>query len=219
MTRPIARYGVVLGIVALGACAGDPQAPTPIAPPPTTPVAPPTTGVSPVTPPPTPPPTSPSGNALGGSYALTLDLGAGCDVLPEGERIRRYSATIDQDGNGRYLVTLGDASFLTGAVCTAGEGHFRGIGCHQFFAATDLQSVQFFLADNNEWHGAQIVEQLSSGAWIEITGTMSGRSHPRSIEASGPGHVWYCPTSSGYPFPCSRYTFCDTSLRLTLTRR
>lgn len=212
MTHQIARYGIVLGMVALVGCARDPQAPTPIAPPPTTLAA-------PVAPPPTPPPSSPSGNALGGSYAMTLDIGSGCGVVPEAERIRKYTATIDQGGDGRYVVTLSDARFLTGPICTAGEGHFAGVGCHQFFAATDGQSVQFFLAENNEWHGAQIVEQLSAGTWMEIVGTASGRFHPTSIEASGTGRVWYCPTSSSYPFPCSNFLGCDSAMRLTLTRK
>lgn len=214
MTRRTAGHGIVLGLVLVG-CARDPQAPTPIAPI----AAPPTTLAAPDAPPPTPPPTSPSGNALGGTYAMTLDLGSGCDVIPEAERIRKYTATINQDADGRYLVTLSDAIFLTGAVCTSGEGHFRGVGCHQFFAATDGQSVHFFIADNNEWHGAQIVEQLSAGTWIELSGTMSGRFHRRSIEASGPGRIWYCQTSSSYPFPCSTVRGCDSPMRMNLERR
>jgi hypothetical protein len=214
MTRPIAGYGIVLGIVALGACAGDPQAPTPIAPPPTTPAAP--------VAPPTPPPSSPSGNSLAGSYTLTVDIGSGCAVIPEAERIRRYSAVIDGKGEGRYVVTLGDATFLAGSICAGGSGRLSENGCQQFFASQDGDTVEFLLAnENDDTHAGHIVELSSSGAWLEIIGNAGGRFGASSIEASGTSSVWYCRSNpSAYPFPCSSFVGCgSTDMRLTLTRR
>jgi hypothetical protein len=216
MTRQIASYGVVFGMVALVACGGDPQAPTPLGPPPATPS---TTQATP--PQPTPPPTSPSSSSLAGLYTLTLNIGSGCDVVPEADRTRRYTASIEYTAEGRYVVTLSDATFLTGSICTAGSGHLSGIGCQQFFAAADNDTVQLFLENNNDdAHGGHIVEQSPSGAWLEIIGQFGGRLDRSSIEASGTGSVWYCRTSSSYPFPCSSFVGCrPTDMRLTLTRK
>ena len=215
MTRQIAFYGIGLGIVALVACGNDPQAPTPLGPPP---AAPPTT-LGPALP--TPPPTSPSSSALVGSYTLTLDIRSGCDVVPEADRTRRYTASIDKNAEGRYVVTLSDAFFLGGPICDAGAGVYSGIGCHQFFASEDNGTVRFFLVNNNDdAHGGHIVEQTPSGTWLEIIGEVGGRVDRSSIEASGPGSVWYCSTSSPYPFPCSSFAGCrPTDMRLTLTRK
>ena len=109
-------------------------------------------------------------------YTLTLHIGSGCAVVPEAERTRKYTATIDYAGGGRYVVTLSDGTFLTGPICTAGSRHFSGIGCGQFFASEDIDTVQFFLENNNdEAHGGHIVEQLASGTWLEIIGYAGGK--------------------------------------------
>jgi hypothetical protein len=155
---------------------------------------------------------------------MTLDIGSGCDVIPTAERTRTYTATIEHNGE-RNVVTLSDASFLSGPICTAGSRHFSGMGCQQFFATEDAYAaVQFFLENNNdEAHGGHIVEQLSSGTWVEITGHAAGTLDPldlSSIEASGAGSVWYCPTPSDYPFPCANFTSCRSDdMRLTFRRR
>ena len=204
MTRQTAFYGIVLGMVALVACGGQPQAPTPLGPPPAT-----------------PPPANPSTHPLVGSYSLTLNIGSGCAVIPEAERTRQYTAAIDYSGGGRYVVTLSDATFLTGPICTAGSRHFSGIGCHQFFASEDIDTVSFFLENNNdEAHGGHVVEQLSSGTWLEIIGGASGKLDRSPIEASGTGNVWSCRSPSSYPFPCPSVVSCNsTDMRLTLTRK
>ncbi len=218
MTRQIAIYGVGVGIVALVACGGVPQAPTALGSPPAAPAI----TLAPVLP--TPPPRSPSNSALAGSYTMTLDIGSGCDVIPAAERTRTYTASIEHDGE-RNVVTLSDASFLSGLICTVGSRHFSGIGCHQFFASEDADTtVHFFLENNNdEAHGGHIVEQLSSGTWLEIMGQVAGRLDPldpSSIEASGTSSVWYCRTPSAYPFPCSSFVGChSTDMRLRLMRR
>jgi hypothetical protein len=191
--------------VALVGCSGYPQAPNPIGP--AQPVAP-STAQS-IYPP-----------VLNGVYALTLSVGSGCAVIPEAERTRKYTATVDYRGAGRYVVTLGDATFLTGPICTAGSSHFSGLGCHQFFASEDIDTAQFFLANNNEAHGGHIVEQLSSGTWLEIIGSATGKLDSSSIEASGTSTVGYCRTPSPDPFPCSRVVSCASAdMRLTLTRK
>jgi hypothetical protein len=154
-------------------------------------------------------------------YTLTLDIGSGCPVVPQEERIRKYSARLDDTSSGLKVVTLSDAAFLGGPICTAGEGRFSGIGCHQFFASEDNDTMQFFLENNNdEAHGGHIVEQLSFGGWLEIIGSASGKLDASTTEASGPGSIWYCSTPSSYPFPCSKYVGCRTNdMRLTLMRR
>ena len=206
MTRWIALYVIALTIVTFAACDSHPQSPTPLTPPA-------------VMPPPSAQPHPPG--TLAGLYTLTLNIGSGCAAVPEAERTRTYTATIEYTSGGRYVVTLSDAMFLTGSICTAGSRHFSGIGCHQFFASEDIDTVHFFLENNNdEAHGGHIVERLSSGTWLEIIGYADGKLDFSSIEASGTSSVWYCRTPSSYPFPCSNFVGCGSSdMRLTLTRK
>jgi hypothetical protein len=156
---------------------------------------------------------------------MTLSLGSTCAAVPQTERIRKYSASIAYLEGGRHVVTLSDATFLRGPICTSGSGRFAGIGCHQFFASEDIDNASFFLENNNdEAHGGHIVEQLASGAWLEIIGGAGGlfnvpNSTISSIDAFGTSDVWYCPIPSAYPFPCSTFASCpSTDLRLTFTR-
>ena len=210
----ITIYGIVLGTVAFAACDSHPQAPTPLGPPQATlpPGGPPTPGG---------PGANPGSNPLIGVYTLTLDIGSGCAVVPEAERIRTYTATIDSAGGGRHVVTLSGGTFLTGPICTAGSRHFSGIGCHQFFASEDIDTVQFWLENNNdEAHGGHIVEKLPSGTWLEIIGYAGGMLGLSSMEASGTSSVWSCRTPSSYPYPCPSFVSCrSTDMRLTLTRK
>jgi len=213
-TRCSALVLGIVGVLALMACGGSPQAPTPLSTPQASPSA-------TATPPVSTPSLGQTSASSSDRYALTLDIGSGCPVVPEEERIRKYSARFDDTSSGLKVVTLSDAAFLRGPICTAGEGRFSGIGCHQFFASEDIDTMQFLLENNNdEGHGGHIVEQLSSGGWLEIIGSASGKLNLSSMEASGSGSVWYCGTPSSYPFPCSKYAFCrSTEMRLTLTRR
>jgi hypothetical protein len=218
MNRQSMVFGVVMGMAGLAACTEEAQGPprnvSEVTGP--TPVVGPT---APLFPPPFPPQAEDS--ALVGSYDMTLEIGPECAAVPEPERTRRYAATIDRRADGQLVVSLGDARFLTGPTCTSGSGHYAGMGCHQFFAADEGNTVRFSLVQYDDWHGGQIVEQLSSGTWLEVTGNAAGTFNRRrnSIEASGPGDAWYCPIPSGNPFPCSRPTGCATTLWLTLTRR
>jgi hypothetical protein len=213
MPRGIDFLGVV-ALITFAGCAGDAQAPTPL------------TG-APATAAPTPRPSAeppvakPGGDPLSGWYTLTVDLGSGCEVVPETERTRNYTARIDYTEAGQYVVTLSAATFLTGSICTGGGGRFARIGCDQFFASEDGDTATFFLENNNdEAHGGHIVEQLSSGGWVEIFGNATGKILPSSIEAAGTGSVWYCRTAAPYPFPCANFTGCSSAgMRLTLVRK
>lgn len=215
MRRVLRLYLSVLGTLAFAACNGLPQAPTSMSQPQQTQPA-----------PERPRTFQTTSDALVGSYTLTLSLGSTCNLVPEAERIRKYAASIDNAGSGRYVVTLSDAHFLAGPICTAGAGRFAGIGCHQFAASQDIDTASFFLENNNdEAHGGHVVEQLSSGEWLEIIGGAGGPSQTSgssitSIDATGTSTVWYCPTRSGYPFPCSASVYCpSTDLRLTFIRK
>jgi hypothetical protein len=201
-------FPIVLSGVILNACTGHSQAPTPI-------------DQRSSQGAPAPPPAPASSDPLVGSYALTLSLGSTCGAVPEGERTQRFTANVQRREDARYVVTLGDGRFLQGAICTGGSAGYAGIGCNQFFASRDIDIASFFLENNNdEAHGGHIVEQLSSGAWLEIIGGASGplNSATNAIDASGTASVWYCPTSSAYPFPCSRFASCTTDLGLTFRR-
>ena len=158
--------------------------------------------------------------ALIGRFTLTLTAGAECSAIPEAAKTRRYLASLDATGDGRYVVTLSDATFLTGPICTAGSARFAGVGCHQFFASRQGEVVQFDLANNNdEAHGGHIVEQLSSGTWLEIIGNGTGRLQGSTIAATGMASLWYCPSARSYPFPCFDFVGCSSDLQLTFTRR
>jgi hypothetical protein len=169
----------------------------------------------------TPPPAAPPGvGANVEQYVLTLSVD-NCAVIPESDRTRTYSATIQETAPFRSIVTLGDGQFLSGLICTAASGRFSGIGCNQFFAADDIDTVSFFLENNNdEAHGGHIVERLPSGGWWEITGGAGGLRTAQSIDAFGKASIWYCPSPLTYPFPCSTFTSCRSAdLRLRFTRR
>jgi hypothetical protein len=213
MTRWL-RYSAILTVLALAACHGSSPAPTqPTQPPP------PQTG-----PPPVPPLPVPNANdPLDGSFTLTLQIGSSCSAIPDAEKTRVYDASIGQVPNRTdlgHVVTLGGSRFLTGSICNSGV--YPGIGCNQFLGSEDIDWVGFWLQNNNDdAHGAHIVEQTSSGAWLEIMGHADGTlTNYASIEAAGAADVWFCPTSSAYPYPCPEYRFCpSTDLHLRFSRK
>ena len=172
MIRKIAVNGIVFGTLVLAACDGR-SMPAP------TPVGPPTPG---------PPGTNQNSDSITGLYTLTISIGSECAVVPEAARTRRYTAAIDQAGGGRYVVTLSDATFLTGPICTSGSRHFSGIGCHQFFASEDIDTVSFFLENNNdEAHGGHIVERLSFGNGWKSLAVLRGNSVDRRSKLQAQG--------------------------------
>lgn len=206
MSRRIALFGILLSTLAVASCADSPQAPSP---PPQSQAS-----ASPSPPNPgAPPDTGKNSNPASGLYGLTLTIGPSCTILPEAKRTRQYSARLADDGPGRYVVTLGDASFLTGPVCT-----IEGLDCNQFRAVEEADTMRFVM-ESGEWHGGTIVERTTAGTWLEIYGEAVGARHPSSIEASGSGGVWYCPTSSGYPFPCFGSVACKSDLRLVFAKK
>jgi hypothetical protein len=205
MTRVVVLE-VLIGMMVIEGCGGQPQAPISQTAP---------TAVTPTQPTPLQPQPDPA-HPLVGSYVVTLQLGSTCTAVPEADRTRKYAASIAYTGSGPYIVTLTGATFLTGLICTAGSG----LGCDQFFASDDLGTVRFSLENNNDVaHGGHIVEQLASGAWLEIIGDARGVFDASRVEASGTASVWYCPDPLGYPFPCRAFAACSADLHLTLTRK
>jgi len=206
------QIGVTLAVLAVSAaCDGSPSAPTRSTPLPASP--------SPALPVPK------YSDPLDGAYTLTLQIGSSCSAIADADKTRVYDASIGRIANRAdlgHVVTLTGAHFLTGPICTSGSGRFAGIGCDQFFALEDTDWVGFFLQNNNDQaHGAHIVEQTSSGGWLEITGRAEGAfNNASSIDASGMVDVWVCSTSSDYPYPCPEYRFCpSTDLHLRLDRK
>jgi hypothetical protein len=205
---------LALCVVLASACdGGTPRAPTTPEPPPASPPPPPPATMGPVTPTPVP---KPSSDPLAGLYTLALSVGPECAAVPEVARTRTYSAAIEPDGPGGYLVTLGDAVFLNGPVCTASAG----LGCNQFRATRGTSgALDIDLTAEGEWHGGGIVEQIPPGTWIEINAAGEGPVDGLTIRATLTGSVWYCASERSYPFPCVA-TSCRTDrMHLTLTRR
>jgi hypothetical protein len=213
----IARWlqiGATLAVLALSAaCHGSSSAPTRSMPPQSG------SPVLPVLPVPN------ANDPLDGAYTLTLQIGSACSAIVDAEKTRVYEANIGQMANKTdlgHVVTLTGARFLTGPICTAASGMFAGIGCHQFLASEDIDWVGFFLQNNNdEAHGAHIVEQTSSGGWIEITGRADGTfTNASLIDVRGTADVWACATSADYPYPCAESRFCSsTDLHLRFNRK
>jgi hypothetical protein len=163
---------------------------------------------TPAPPPPAPPAPPPpgSGQSLVGEYTLELALGEQCG-LPDLVRRQQFSASIQSAANG-YVVTLGDAVFLTGTICTAAPSL---LGCNQFLASDDGQTVRFELRnENDDGHGGHPVVRLSDGTWVELVGHASGPVDGSTILAQGSVQAWYCPTSLSYPFPCRTFTSCES---------
>lgn len=207
-SKPVLAVAAVLASIA---CGNDPSRPTPIAPRVETPVPAPVAQA-------TPPPADPNAVSLAGRYSLTLRIDD-CAVLPPEQLVRHYGATVTHTARpAEYVVTLDGSTFLSGLVCTFGSGRFEGMGCDQFFLFEEDGQARFSLENNNDdGHGGHIVEQASDRTWMEIIGEARGATGRWPLEASGAGSLWYCPTPSGYPFPCGAYTSCRPKLSVTLT--
>jgi len=153
-----------------------------------------------------------STDSLVGRYTLTLTHG--CTEVPEAARTRTYTASIEPAVSG-FVVTLSDAQFLQGDVCTMAESR---LGCHQFLASRQGDNVRFDLTNADEWHGGYITEHIPTDTWLQVYGSAVGRLNGGAITASGSGGVWYCPTSIRNGCNAARY--CEaTDLRLTFNRR
>lgn len=199
----------ILALVLAVAGCGDAQ-------PPTTPTRGP--GVSgPATPvPPQPAPEPTPGESIAGLYALDLSLGGNCAGLPDVARQRTYGATIAPAG-AHYVVTLSDASFLSGLICTFAPSK---LGCDQFLASRVGDQVRFDLInENDDGHGGHIVEFIAPTTWIEVIGTATGEMKDGSITAAGTASVWYCRDRAGYPFPCGSFGGCQSDLLMKFTRK
>jgi hypothetical protein len=198
MNRSITARTVLFVSLAVAAC-GGPQGPTPYPGPmvPGTPNS------------PTPGDTGASNNAASGLYSLTLTIGAECTAVPESDRTRKYSARLSDDGPGRYIVTLGDAAFLNTNACIP-------LGCNQFRAAEDGDTIRFSLENNENW-GGYITEITEGSKWLSIYGEAEGSRRGAVIEASGTGHGWYCPTPGGPPCPASRT--CESRMSYVFERK
>ena len=214
MTAIIPRLGLgVALLLSVAACDGT-SAPSPISPSPS-----PAAVVPPVANPPANPPGSGTQDPIAGQYTLTVTVGPGCDVLPEIVRNRTYAASIDPAGDTAYVVTLSEASFLSGGICTAAPSR---LDCNQFVASRAGDVLRFDLINqNDDGHGGHIVEHIPPGTWWSLIGSATGRIQDGSITATGSGgDVWYCPTVMAYPFPCRSSVSCrPADFRLTFTRR
>jgi hypothetical protein len=123
----------------------------------------------------------------------------------------QYSARLADDGPGRYVVTLSNATFLQDNNCIPR-------GCNQFRAVEDGATLRFSLENNDEWSGGYITEKTTAGTWLEIYGIAAGVFHPTVIEASGPGKVLYCSFPGAWS--CSaRNVSCQSNLKYVFTRK
>src|SRR5688572_10396836 len=211
MLRPTSKPVLALAaVLASLACGNDPSHPTPpIAPRVEVPLPSPVAQA-------TPRPADPGpANSLAGRYSLTLRIDD-CAILPPQHLVRHYGAKVTDSGRpSEYIVTLDGSTFLTGLICTFSSGRFEGMGCDQFFLFDEGGRARFSLENNNDdAHGGHIVEQLSDGTWMELIGEARGSTGRWPLEASGAGSLWYCPTPTGYPFPCGA-TSCQPTLSMT----
>ncbi len=150
---------------------------------------------------------------------MRLTVGADCGSFPEVARTRNYAASIVADGETGYVVTLGEASFLSGLICTFNPSH---LGCNQFVASRTGDSLRFdLITQNDDSHGGRIVEHIPPGTWFSLQGSATGRLQDGAITAVGTASAWYCPTvtATPYPFRCLTSSLCHSNdLGLTFTR-
>ena len=217
MYRRFGLGGIAL-LFAVAACESTP---------PTAPNLPVTTQMSPL---PAPPMPDSSTDPIVGRYKLDLSMGTGCDSVPQAAKRRTYEATIekrapstgaDSLAGTSYVVTLGEAKFLSGLICTFAPSR---LGCNQFLATREAGDILRFdlINENDDGHGGHIVEQLPPGTWIELMGSATGRMQEQGgmITATGDASVWYCSAASEYPFPCASFVGCRADdLSLTFTRQ
>ncbi len=105
-------------------------------------------------------PPAASTDSLVGRYTLTLTHG--CTEVPAAARTRTYTASIEPAASG-FVITLSDAEFLEGRICTATASR---LGCHQFLASREADRVRFDLINADEWHGGYITERIPPGTWL-----------------------------------------------------
>jgi hypothetical protein len=189
MNRALICFVGILSAVSVG-CESSPAAPS-------------TTEPSATQPSPVP------GPAAGSTHTVSWSVGDECSTIPDEARHRTYTATV---GNG--LVTLTSGLFLQGLICTLDTG----LGCNQFRMTPDGDAVTISVA-GTEWHGGQIVEQISDGTWIEVSAAGTGRIEGSTIRATLDGSIWYCPTAGAYPFPCAAFRGCKSNnIQMTIVR-
>jgi hypothetical protein len=59
------------------------------------------------------------------------------------------------------------------------------LGCNQFRAVEEADTMRFILENDDEWHGGYRTERMTSGTWLTIRGQLRAARHPSLIEASG----------------------------------
>jgi Carboxypeptidase regulatory-like domain len=149
-----------------------------------------------------------------GAYTLTLELGGQCPI-PEEAKTRTYTAIIEAVDD-RYVVSLNDATFAQGC----GTNNLApGLGCNQFLAQRDGNSLRFTMLDLDWGEGGQVTERLSDGTWLTIVGHASGHFEGSILNASGMAQLFYCPVSQESAWGCGT-RFCATEeFRLRFSRR
>jgi hypothetical protein len=114
---------------------------------------------------------------VSGTYTLTITAAGHCRTWPEPFRTRRYTATVDQDGNA-VEVTLGGARFLLGPGRRGNRFRGRLLDDEvEFFISYYPQSfygTYFPMPDHPE-----VVEELSSG-YLLLSGPL-----PTTLDAAG----------------------------------
>ena len=163
---------------------------------------------------PTPVPV-PSSDPLAGLYTLAVTATSECPGIPAAAMSRTYSAAVDPTGADTFRVTLGDATFLLGDICSG----FSGIGCHQFTASRNGATWTVNLGSAED-QGGKIIEHIAPGNWAYYTGSGSAPVTSPDLQMTlNGGGIWACPTLQQAPFPCDTFQHCSSNLRLTFTRR
>ncbi|HET9262695.1 MAG TPA: hypothetical protein VFO14_06600 [Vicinamibacterales bacterium] len=96
---------------------------------------------------------------------------------------------------------------------------FQGLGCNQFVAEREENSLKFTMSLFDWGEGGQITERLADGIWLYIWANASGQSEGSILQASGRGEAMYCPVSQESAWGCAT-RFCATDeFRLRFSRR
>jgi hypothetical protein len=142
-----------------------------------------------------------------GAYTLTITASDGCSQLPPEAMVRRFSASLTQQGP-RITATLGNATFLTLGTRTY----------NRFFGTFDGDRLIFTLFEPYYYYyygWPDVIEQLNPSTYLRIGGVVSGTFPPSGGSGSLSGTIG---TMGGAP----RYEFMATCQsaqhRFTLAR-
>jgi hypothetical protein len=107
---------------------------------------------------------------VGGDYRMVLTISPSCSSVPDDQKTRTYTATIQQD-NAKLTIRLSDATFVQGKNTFSGQGHGN---------TTTFDFGSYYYYPYYGYYGVYVREVTSDGQvlgiWGQVTGSVSGQT-------------------------------------------